>query len=94
MKKKAPYADLSDLNQVKDLALADSDSSDKSLDLPEQVSKPVNPFKMALAADQEQVRIYPPFAEVDILVRGRAYTHCYDDLGPSNINVKLSPDRT
>lgn len=94
MKKKAPYADLSDLNQVKDLALADSDSSDKSLDLPEQVSKPVNPFKMALAAEQEQVRIYPPFAEVDILVRGRAYTHCYDDLGPSNINVKLSPDRT
>lgn len=49
---------------------------------------------MALAAEQEQVRIYPPFAEVDILVRGRAYTHCYDDLGPSNINVKLSPDRT
>jgi hypothetical protein len=94
LKKKAPYADLSDLNQVKDLALADSDSSDKSLDLPEQVSKPVNPFKMVLAAEQEQVRIYPPFAEVDILVRGRAYTHCYDDLGPSNINVKLSPDRT
>ena len=94
MKKKAPYADLSDLNQVIDLASADSDSSDKSLDLPEQVSKPVNPCKMALAAEQEQVRIYPPFAEVDILVRGRAYTHCYDDLGPSNINVKLSPDRT
>jgi hypothetical protein len=76
LKKKAPYADLSDLNQAKDFTLADSDSSDKSLDLPERVSKPINPFKMALAAEPEQVSIYPPFTEVDILVRGRAYTQC------------------